>query len=60
MNYQKVYGITGPVSIAGPTAAENKLNDELIKELKKENSFESEHETANRVKVLKSLQELTE
>lgn len=60
MNYQKVYGITGPVSIAGPTAAENKLNDELIQELKKENSFESEQETANRVKVLKTLQELTE
>ena len=60
MNYQKVYGITGPVSIAGPTAAENKLNDELIQELKKENSFESEQETANRVKALKTLQELTE
>ncbi|KAL3228971.1 Poly(A) polymerase [Nakaseomyces bracarensis] len=60
MNYQKVYGITGPVSIAGPTAAENKLNEQLIQELKKENSFESEQETANRVKVLKTLQELTE
>lgn len=58
MNYQKIYGITGPVSTAGPTAAENKLNDELIQELKKEGSFESEQETANRVKVLKILQEL--
>lgn len=58
MNYQKIYGITGPVSTAGPTAAENKLNDELIQELKKEGSFESEQETANRVKVLKILQDL--
>ncbi|QLQ78191.1 hypothetical protein HG537_0A04380 [Torulaspora globosa] len=60
MNYQKVYGITGPVSTAGSTAAENKLNDELIQELKKEGSFESEQETENRVKVLKILQELAE
>lgn len=58
MNYQKIYGITGPVSTAGPTAAENKLNDELVQELKKEGSFESEQETSNRVKVLKILQEL--
>lgn len=58
MNYQKVYGITGPVSTAGPTAAENKLNDELIQELKKESSFESEQEASNRIKVLKILQEL--
>lgn len=60
MNYQKVYGITGPVSTTGSTAAENKLNDELIQELKREGSFESEQETANRVKVLKILQELTQ
>lgn len=60
MNYQKVYGITGPVSTAGSTAAENKLNDGLIQELKKEGSFESEQETENRVKVLKTLQELTQ
>ncbi|CCE64176.1 hypothetical protein TPHA_0G03360 [Tetrapisispora phaffii CBS 4417] len=60
MNYQKVYGITGPVSTAAPTAAENKLNDELIQELKKEGSFESEQETNNRVKVLEILQKLTQ
>lgn len=60
MNYQKVYGITGPVSVAGPTAPENKLNDELIQELKKENSFESETETAKRVEILKILQELAQ
>lgn len=60
MNYQKVYGITGPVSTVGPTAAENKLNDELITELKQENSFESAQETQNRVDTLKILQELTE
>lgn len=60
MNYQKVYGITGPVSTTSPTAAENKLNDELIHELKKEGSFETEQETANRVKVLEILQQLAQ
>ncbi|CCK68338.1 polynucleotide adenylyltransferase PAP1 KNAG_0A06840 [Huiozyma naganishii CBS 8797] len=60
MNYQKVYGITGPVSVVGPTAPENKLNDLLIQELKSENSFESEAETATRVKILEVLQALTE
>ncbi|CCH62023.1 hypothetical protein TBLA_0G00760 [Henningerozyma blattae CBS 6284] len=60
MNYQKIYGITGPVSTVGPTAAENKLNDELIQELKKENSFETELETEKRVNILKTLQKLTE
>lgn len=60
MNYQKVYGITGPVSTVGPTAAENKLNDELIAELKQENSFESAQDTQNRVDTLKLLQQLAE
>ncbi|QLG72668.1 hypothetical protein HG535_0D03760 [Zygotorulaspora mrakii] len=60
MNYQKIYGITGPVSTAGSTAAENRLNDELIQELKREGSFETEQETENRVKVLKILQELAQ
>lgn len=60
MNYQKVYGITGPVSTVGPTAAENKLNDELIAELKQENSFESAQDTQNRVNTLKLLQQLAE
>lgn len=60
MHYQKVYGITGPVSTVGSTAAENKLNDELIQELKKRGSFETEQETENRVKVLNTLQELAQ
>lgn len=60
MSSQKVFGITGPVSTVGATAAENKLNDSLIQELKKEGSFETEQETANRVQVLKILQELAQ
>lgn len=60
MNQQKVFGVTGPISTAGPTAAENQLNDSLIQELKKEKSFESEEDTKKRVKVLGILQELAQ
>ncbi|AGO10452.1 AaceriABL002Cp [[Ashbya] aceris (nom. inval.)] len=60
MSQQKVYGVTGPISKEGPTAAENKLNDELIQELKKEGTFESEEETAKRIKVLQELQALAQ
>lgn len=60
MNYQKVYGITGPVSTVGPTAAEQKLNEQLIAELKQEGSFETAKETQNRVDTLKILQDLAQ
>ncbi|SCU92172.1 LAFA_0F08504g1_1 [Lachancea sp. 'fantastica'] len=60
MSQQRVYGVTGPISTSGPTAAENQLNDALIQELKKQKSFESEEDTKKRVEVLKTLQELTE
>ncbi|CEP60887.1 polynucleotide adenylyltransferase PAP1 LALA0_S02e01926g [Lachancea lanzarotensis] len=60
MSQQRVYGVTGPISTTGPTAAENQLNDALIQELKREKSFESEEETKKRVEVLRILQELTE
>lgn len=60
MSQQKVYGVTGPISTDGPTAAENKLNDELIQELKRAGTFESEYEAVKRVKVLEILQQLAQ
>lgn len=54
------WGVTPPISSAGPTAAENILNDQLIEELKRQGSFESKAETEKRVEVLKLLQELTQ
>ncbi|SCW04459.1 LAFE_0H14004g1_1 [Lachancea fermentati] len=60
MNRQRTYGVTGPISTAGPTAAENQLNDSLIQELKKEGSFESEEDTKKRVHVLEIFQKLAE
>lgn len=55
----KQYGVTPPISTTGPTAAENILNDQLIEELKKQGSFESEQGTRKRVQVLDVLQKLT-
>lgn len=60
MSQKKIFGVTGPISTEGPTAAENALNDSLIQELKKEGSFETEEETAKRVKVLEIFQELAQ
>lgn len=60
MSQKKIFGVTGPISTEGPTAAENALNDSLIQQLKKEGSFESEEETANRVKVLEIFQNLAQ
>lgn len=57
---QEYYGVTRPISSAGPTHAENELNDRMIEELKRQGSFESQAMTNKRVAVLKVLQELTE
>ncbi|CCH41700.1 poly(A) polymerase [Wickerhamomyces ciferrii] len=54
----KSYGVTPPISLAGPTPAENVLNDQLIQELKKQGNFESESETKKRIEVLQLLQNL--
>ncbi|KAG7926767.1 hypothetical protein KL925_003052 [Ogataea polymorpha] len=56
----KQYGVTAPISTAGPTAKENELNDAMIEELRNQNSFESESETQKRREVLATLQKLTE
>jgi poly(A) polymerase len=56
----KTYGLTPPISTEGPTPAENVLNDELVKELKKQGSFESEVETKKRVEVLQIMQQLAQ
>jgi poly(A) polymerase Pap1 len=41
-------GVTGPLSTALPTDAENKLTDSLIDELKKQNNFASNAEITKR------------
>lgn len=60
MSQKKIFGVTGPISTEGPTAAENALNDSLIQQLKKEGSFETEEETAKRVVVMETFQKLTQ
>lgn len=52
------YGVTRPVSVAGSTPEDRKLNDEMVAELKAQGSFESEAETRKRIKVLDTMQRL--
>lgn len=54
-DYQKVWGITEFVPTLGPTPIESKLNNELIAELKDENSFESQEDTRVSIDTLKLL-----
>lgn len=54
------WGVTPPISLNGPTPEENILNDQLIEELKREGSFESQADTLKRVQVLSTLQKLTQ
>lgn len=54
-DYQKVWGITEFVPTLGPTPIESKLNNELIAELKDENSFESQEDTQVSIDTLKLL-----
>lgn len=56
---RRQYGITGPVSTAGPTPQDRVLNESMIHELKEQNSFESEEEGARRTKALALMQRLT-
>lgn len=42
------WGVTPPISMALPTAAELAANDALIEELKRQNNFESHEETQKR------------
>lgn len=54
----KQWGVTGPISEAGPTQQEIELNNQLIEELKTQGSFEAEPESRKRVEVLKVLKEM--
>ncbi|KAI5852535.1 Poly(A) polymerase central domain-containing protein [Morchella snyderi] len=56
----KQYGVTPPITVAGPTDKELERNQTLIEELKKQDSFESQEESAKRTQVLVALQSLTE
>ncbi|ROT38844.1 Poly(A) polymerase [Sodiomyces alkalinus F11] len=49
-------GVTPPISTSLPTDAEHAVNESLLEELKRQNTFESPAETAKREKVLEQLQ----
>lgn len=54
----KKYGLTPPITVQGSTPEEHKRNEEMLAELRAQDSFESEAETQKRVEVLKTLQQL--
>ncbi|VEU21068.1 DEKNAAC101955 [Brettanomyces naardenensis] len=56
----KQYGVTPPVSVAGPTPEEVKMNDAMIEELRNQNSFENEAGVQKRLEVLATLQSLVQ
>lgn len=44
----RTYGITPPISTAGPTPEEETVTESLLEELTRQNSFESEEEAKSR------------
>lgn len=56
----KQWGVTPPISMVGPTDAENAVNQALVEELKRQNSFELPEESQKRIAVLNQLQKVTE
>lgn len=52
------YGVTKPLSLAGPTEADLQRNAELEKFLRESELYESEEETARREEVLRRLDEI--
>ncbi|KAF2124756.1 Poly(A) polymerase [Dothidotthia symphoricarpi CBS 119687] len=57
---KRQWGITSAISEAQPTEADNKLNDELVEALKRQNVFESTEGSNNRLTVLNHLQKVVE
>jgi poly(A) polymerase len=55
-----MWGVTGPISDAPPTAADNKLNDELIDTLTRMNVFETPEGNKRREEVLAHVQKVVE
>ena len=52
--------MTPPISTIGPTESENAVNQALVEELKRQNSFESPEESQKRLMVLNQLQKISE
>lgn len=48
MASERTYGLTAPISSAFPTEADKRANEELIKELHAQGTFESAAETQKR------------
>lgn len=60
MSSSRIYGVTGPISLANPSAQDVQFNDLLVAELKASGSFESEQATKKRVEVLSLFQKMVQ
>ncbi|TIB58475.1 hypothetical protein E3P78_03924, partial [Wallemia ichthyophaga] len=58
LSFPSQFGVTPPISLAEPTDTEKRVDAELITELKNQNTFESDHESRTREKVLALVQSL--
>ncbi|KAI0123850.1 Poly(A) polymerase pla1 [Xylariales sp. AK1849] len=56
----KTWGITPPISVNLPTAAETQASNALFEELKRQGAFETKAETDKRYKVLEDLQRIVD
>ncbi|KAI1810917.1 Poly(A) polymerase [Poronia punctata] len=58
MATEKMWGLTKPISTAPPTATETQATNQLLEELRRQNTFESASETKKREKVIDDLQRI--
>ncbi|KAI8628576.1 Poly(A) polymerase [Xylariaceae sp. FL1651] len=56
----RIWGITKPISSALPTPAESHSTNQLLEELRRQNTFESASETKKRDKVIDDLQRIAD
>lgn len=52
---QKTYGITSPITLAGPKPEDHQLTEQLVKALRPHGVFENEEELNHRLRVLSKL-----
>ncbi|KAI1435737.1 Poly(A) polymerase central domain-containing protein [Xylaria sp. CBS 124048] len=57
---EKTWGITKPISSALPTPAESHSTNQLLEELRRQNTFETSSETKKREKVINDLQRIAD
>lgn len=58
MSNQKTYGITSPISLAGPTAKDEMLSQKVLETIEPYGVFETAEEVEKKQEVLRKLNQL--